>query len=135
MFVQAERLQSQKVEECRSCDIEILSTRPPPNETTTLRDPEALNTLPSPGSLASPSTLSLSRVPLQAGYCPQMVMLLWDGPALQQIEGITNKTYFHTTEEDLSEAQQVIFSEVNELSESLQESCSVTYGYISKDTL
>lgn len=135
MFAQAERLQSQKVEECSSCEIEILNTRPPLNETTTLRDPEPLSTLPSPGSQASPSTLSLSRVPLQADYCRQSVMVLWEGPALQQIAGVTNKTCFHTTEEALGEAQQVMFSELNEPPESLQESCSVIYGYISKDTL
>lgn len=133
---EAERLQSQE-EECRTCDIEILNTRPPPNETNTLRDPEPLNTLPSLGPPAFPSILSLSISPvqLQADYCPQSVSMLWDGPAVHQISVITNKTYFHMMGGDFSEAPQVIFNEVNEPSESPHESCSVVYGYISKDTL
>ncbi|XP_070761070.1 leukemia inhibitory factor receptor [Enoplosus armatus] len=118
------RLQSQKLEECSSCNIEILNTRPPLTETTTLRDPEPLNT--SPASQSSPSTLPLSRVTLQADYCPQSTTVLWYRPALQQIQCMTNKTYFHTMEED---------SEVNEINARLQESCSVMYGYISNDTI
>ncbi|XP_044051060.1 oncostatin-M-specific receptor subunit beta isoform X2 [Siniperca chuatsi] len=126
-----ERIQSQKVE-CSSCDIEILNTRPL-NETTALRDPEPLNTLQSPGSQSASSTLSFSCVPLHANYCPQSATV-WDRPILQQIACKTNKTYFYTMEEDSSEAQ-VMFDEINEPSESLQESCSVIYSYISNETL
>lgn len=135
MFVQTvERLQPQKVEECSCCEIEILNTRPPPNETTTLRDPEHLDTLPSPGPQSSSSTLLLAYVPLEADYCPQSVMVLQNKPAPQQITYMTNKTYFHPMKEDLPEAKQAMFSEISEPSETPQELCSVIYGYISNDT-
>ncbi|KAM7017805.1 leukemia inhibitory factor receptor isoform 2-T2 [Tautogolabrus adspersus] len=88
-----EWLQSQKPEECRSCDIEILTNRPLLNDSP-LRDPEALNTLPPPGPQSSPLTLPLSCVRLQAEYRPQ----LWDTAPLQQTTYITNKSYFNTTE-------------------------------------
>lgn len=136
MFVQAsERLQAQQVEECSCCDIEILNTRPFVNATTTLSDPEPLSTPPPPGSRSPPSTLSLARVPLQADYCPQSTTVFWDSTALQHTACVTNKTYFHTMEKDLSEAQRAMSSESNERSESLQESCSDVYGYISNDAL
>ncbi|KAM9360201.1 leukemia inhibitory factor receptor [Symphorus nematophorus] len=125
----SERLQSEQVEDC-SCDIEILNIRHPLTETTTLSDPELLNTLPSPGSQSSTSMVSC--VLLQADYCPQSATGLLDRSALQQTPSITNKTYFHT-KEDLSEAQQAMFSEINEPSESLKESCMVIYGYIATD--
>nr|XP_020449371.1 leukemia inhibitory factor receptor-like isoform X2 [Monopterus albus]XP_020449372.1 leukemia inhibitory factor receptor-like isoform X2 [Monopterus albus] len=49
-------VQSHKVEDCISCDIEILDTHPPLNETTTLTDPEPLTAPPpSPSSLSSTS--------------------------------------------------------------------------------
>ncbi|XP_078107293.1 leukemia inhibitory factor receptor isoform X1 [Sander vitreus] len=123
-----ERLQSQKVEECSCCDIEILNTRPLLDETTALRDAEPMNTLPSPGSQPFPSALSLSCVPLQTEYCPQSVKQTC----------ISNKTYLHTNEEDLSEAQQVMLTDIKsslESSESLQESSCVIYGYIVSETL
>ncbi|XP_028434715.1 leukemia inhibitory factor receptor isoform X2 [Perca flavescens] len=120
----SEQLQSQKVEECRCCNIEILNTRPLLDETTALRDAEPMNTLPSPGSQPSPSALSLSCVPLQTEYCPQSVTVSCDRTTLQQT-CISNKTYMHTIEEDLSEAQQVM----------LRESSSVIYGYIFSETL
>ena len=129
VFVQTgERLQSQTVEDCSSCHIEILNSRPPLGETAPLTDPEALNTL-----LPSAGSLSVSCVP---DYCPQSVTASWNRPALQQITCLTNETYFHTLQEDLSEVQQIpeIKSSV-EPSESLQEpSCSVIYGYISNET-
>ncbi|XP_054467793.1 leukemia inhibitory factor receptor [Anoplopoma fimbria] len=123
----AKQLQSQKVEECSSCVIEILTTRPPLAVTTALTHPEPL-----PGSQSSPS---LSCVPLQADYCPQSVTVLWDGPALQPIACIKIKTYLRTMDEDLPEAQ-VMFTGIHssfEPSESQQESCSVMYAYISND--
>ncbi|XP_070690651.1 leukemia inhibitory factor receptor [Pempheris klunzingeri] len=107
-----ERLQSQKVEECVSCDIEILNTRPPLNETAPLRDPQHPNALP------PPTSMSLSCVPLQADYCAQAVTAGWNRPDLLQKSCITNKTYFYPMEENVLEAQ-AIFSEINEPSESL----------------
>ncbi|XP_074495372.1 leukemia inhibitory factor receptor isoform X2 [Sebastes fasciatus] len=131
-----ERLQAQKVEECISCDIEILNTKPPVAETTKLRDPEPLSTLPSPGSQSAPSASSPSCVPLlQSDYCPQSVTVFWDRPALQQVTCITNKTYLHTVKEDLSEAQVNEIKSSSEPSESLQEPFSVIYGYIANDIL
>ncbi len=120
-----ERLQAPEVEQCSSCDIEILNVKPPLNETTT----QPLNTLPSPGS--SPSTSSPSCVLLPADYCPQSG--LCGRPAHQQMICVTNKSYLSTVEEDLTEKQGII-SENTEPSESLQESCSVVFGYISNDT-
>lgn len=118
-----EWLQPQRVDECSSCDIEILYTRPPLNEPTTLSDAGPQSTPPSPGTHSCP--------PLQAEYCPQSVtVLLRDREALLCV---TNKAYFHTVEEDLSEAQ-VRLSETCEPSESLQGSCSVEYDYISNGT-
>ncbi|KAF1389404.1 hypothetical protein PFLUV_G00073080 [Perca fluviatilis] len=93
----SERLQSQKVEECSFCDIEILNTRPLQDETTALRDAEPMNTLPSPGSQLSPSASSLSCVPLQTEYCPQSVTVSCDRTILQQT-CISNKTYMHNIE-------------------------------------
>ncbi|XP_036954638.1 oncostatin-M-specific receptor subunit beta isoform X1 [Acanthopagrus latus] len=118
-----EWLQPQRVDECSSCNIEILYTRPPLNEPTTLSDAGPQSTPPSPGTHSCP--------PLQAEYCPQSVtVLLRDREALLCV---TNKAYFHTVEEDLSEAQ-VRLSETCEPSESLQGSCSVEYDYISNGT-
>ncbi|XP_029295925.1 leukemia inhibitory factor receptor [Cottoperca gobio] len=119
-----ERLQSQKMAECISCDIEILTSTPLLNETTALRDPEPPNAPPCPGSQSSPSTMSLSSVPLQQDYVPQSVTAF-----PQQITCITNDSYFHTREEDLSEIKSSV-----EPPESLTESCSVTHGYIPNNT-
>ncbi|XP_034547122.1 leukemia inhibitory factor receptor isoform X2 [Notolabrus celidotus] len=124
-----DRLQSEKPEECTSCNIEILNTRPFLTETTQ-GDPEDLNTSPSP---APALDLPLSCVPFQTDYCPQ----LWDGAALEQNTCITNQTYFHTMEEDLSETH-VMLADIKstlELSESQQESCNVICGYISNEVL
>ncbi|XP_042276180.1 oncostatin-M-specific receptor subunit beta [Thunnus maccoyii] len=131
-----EWLQTQRVEECISCDIEILNIRPPLNQTTTLRDPELLNT-PSSVFQSSPSSLSPSCEPLHSDYCPQSATVFWDTQTLQEITYIANKTYFHTMKEDLSEPQQDESSEITsfEPSECLQESCCVIYGYISNETL
>ncbi|XP_076587335.1 leukemia inhibitory factor receptor isoform X2 [Chaetodon auriga] len=131
----SERLQSQQMEECSSCDLEILNTRPVVNGTITPSDLEPLNTPPSPGSQPPRSIFSLSCVSLQEDYCPQSATALWDRTAPRQMVCVTNKTYFHTMEADLTAAQQAVFSEINESSESLQETCSIEYyGYISYDT-
>ncbi|XP_034728872.1 leukemia inhibitory factor receptor isoform X1 [Etheostoma cragini] len=116
-----ELLQSQKVEECSCCDIEILNTRPLLDETTALRDAEPMNTLPDPGSQPSPSALSLSCEPLQAEYCPQSVPVFWDRTTLQQT-CISNSNYVNTMEEDLSEAQQVMITYIKTSLESSQSS-------------
>lgn len=127
---ETERLPPQKPEECISCDIEILNPRPFQTEPT-LRDPEPLNTSP-PSPSASPLLLSCDSY--QADYCPQ----LWDGAALQQTTCITNRTYFHTMEEDPSETQDVVFPDFKssfEHFEILPESCHVISGYISNEAL
>ncbi|GLD54248.1 leukemia inhibitory factor receptor-like isoform X1 [Lates japonicus] len=132
-----ERVQPHKVEECISCDIEILNTHPPLNESTTRRDPEPLNMPPSPCSQFSAPSLSPTCVPLQ-DYCPQSAPLLFEGPAPQQITCITNKSYFNSTVGYLFQPQEVAFSEIKpsfEPPDCLQESCSVVYGYISSDTM
>ncbi|XP_040050982.2 leukemia inhibitory factor receptor isoform X1 [Gasterosteus aculeatus] len=67
----AERLQAQEVEQCSSCDVEVLITTPPVGG-------------------AEPRPGSLSQVPLHTGYCPQWVTLLWDRPALQPTTSVTN---------------------------------------------
>uniref|UniRef100_A0A3Q3GFD1 Leukemia inhibitory factor receptor-like n=1 Tax=Labrus bergylta TaxID=56723 RepID=A0A3Q3GFD1_9LABR len=105
--ITGEWLQSQKPEECRSCEIEILTNRPLLNYLT-LRDPEALNTPPPPGPQSSLLTRPLSCDLLQAEYCPQ----LWGRAPLQQTTYITNESYFPTTELDLCQTQQVTLSDV-----------------------
>ncbi|KAK9523056.1 hypothetical protein VZT92_019485 [Zoarces viviparus] len=115
----AEWLRPQRAEECSSCDIEILNTGPPLDETTALRDPD-----PGPGPQSSPSAWPL----LQADYCPQSVPALWGGPALQTITCVTNETYLHTGE-DLFEAQEIPFTGI----QSKFESAGVLYAYISID--
>ncbi|XP_074527018.1 leukemia inhibitory factor receptor [Halichoeres trimaculatus] len=127
---ETERLPSQKPEECISCDIEILNTRPFLIETTQ-RDLEPLNT-PPPSPPAS--SLLLSCEAYQMEYCPQ----LWDGAALQQTTCITNRTYFDTTEEDPSDTQEIVFPDFKpsfELFESLPESCHVTSGYLPNEAI
>lgn len=138
MFEQTDEwLQSQKVEECISCDIEILNTRPPLNKTTRLKEPELLNTPCPSASQSSPSFFSSSCGPLQTDYYPQSAAMLWETQNLGQSTCIANKSYLDTIENDLSEPQQVASSEITsfEPSECMQESCSVIYGYISNETL
>ncbi|XP_041642417.1 leukemia inhibitory factor receptor-like isoform X2 [Cheilinus undulatus] len=121
-----ERLQSQKPEECRCCDIEILS-RPFLNETLTQRDPE-----PPPDSQSYPLTQPHSCVPLRAEYCPQ----LWNRAAPQYNTSISNESYFHTPEEGLSGTESMISDNQSsfKLSEGPNESCHDIYGYISNET-
>lgn len=113
LFVQtADRLQSQEVEECSRCDIEILNTGPRFDDTARLSNPEPLDTQISCGSQSSPSPVSLSCVPLQGDYCPQSVIVLWEEQALQQMTCFSSKSYFRNTEQDMSE--------VNKLSERVE---------------
>ncbi|KAM3610502.1 uncharacterized protein V6R79_004825 [Siganus canaliculatus] len=100
----SERLQSQDVEECSSCDIEVLDVR------SALNEPGPLNVLTSPPYplLASSS----SYVPLQADYRPQSVTVLQGRAASQQVACVTNRTYFGTAEKDESEPCPVLLSEV-----------------------
>ncbi|XP_026177146.1 oncostatin-M-specific receptor subunit beta [Mastacembelus armatus] len=115
-----ERVLHHKVEDCISCDIEILDTHPPLNE--------AIN---------QASSMALSCAPLQADYRPQSAVLLCTTPALQQIKCIANRSYFDPMAGDVSEPQ-VTFSEIKssfEPSDCLQESCSIICDYISSDTL
>ncbi|KAM7415884.1 hypothetical protein PAMA_018107 [Pampus argenteus] len=127
-----ERLQSQRVEECVTCDIEILNIRPLLNENTP-KDPELLNT----PSLAAFQSVSPACEPLQVCYFPQSATVLCGTETFQETIYTENKTYFGTTGEDLSESQQVASSEItsSEPSECLQESCSVIYGYIINENL
>ncbi|KAM7391310.1 hypothetical protein PAMP_022010 [Pampus punctatissimus] len=127
-----EQLQSQSVEECVSCDIEILNIKPLLNENT-LRDPELLNT----PSLAAFQSLSPSCEPLQVCYFPQSATDLCGTETFQQTIYTENKTYFGTMEEDFSESQQVASSEItsSEPSELSLQECSVIYGYIINETL
>ncbi|KAM8885085.1 LOW QUALITY PROTEIN: leukemia inhibitory factor receptor [Spinachia spinachia] len=86
----AERLQAQEVEQCSSCDIEVLITTPPVGG-------------------AEPCPGSLSQAAPHTGYCPQMITVLWDKPALQPITCITNKTYL-LTQENFCEAPELLIA-------------------------
>lgn len=101
----AERLQSQEVEECSRCDIEILNTEAGFDDAARLINVEPLDTQVSRGSQSTPSTEALSCVPLHTDYCPQTVTVFSEGQALQQIPCVSNKTYFHNVEQDLSEVR------------------------------
>ncbi|XP_071775502.2 leukemia inhibitory factor receptor isoform X1 [Centroberyx gerrardi] len=136
----SERLQSQTVEECVSCDIEILPAGTPVTETTTLIDPELLNAPSSSASQSSTLSSSALCMPPQADYRPQSTAVRWESPVFQQVTSVTNQSYCSTIGGDFSEPQQVApkgISEINSLesSESLQESWSVMSGYISNDAL
>ncbi|XP_024860896.2 oncostatin-M-specific receptor subunit beta isoform X2 [Kryptolebias marmoratus] len=123
-----QKLQNQKVEECISCDIEILNIEPLLHETTTLGDPDFTNAPYAPGSRSS-----LSSVQLQSVYCPQSAIVFCDGPTHQQMTSVTNRSYLSTNVENPSEPQEATFSDITstfEPSDCLQESCVVIYGYI-----
>ncbi|KAM4579157.1 leukemia inhibitory factor receptor [Fundulus diaphanus] len=118
------KLQSQKVEECISCDVEVLNIKPLWHESSTLRDPECADPMCSPGSLPS------SSVPIQTGYWPQSAVLLFERATNQEMVAISNKSYLSP----IAEPQQVEFSQIRsgfETSDSLQGSCAAVYGYIS----
>ncbi|XP_069563953.1 leukemia inhibitory factor receptor [Brachyistius frenatus] len=128
-----QRLRSQEVEECISCDVEIVNIRPPLNETTSSRDPELTDTLRSPGS----RTVNTLCAPLQTDYIPQSATLLKDQPASEQITWASNRSYLCTTVENFSELQQITFSNFKsrfEPSDGLQESFSIVHDYISNET-
>uniref|UniRef100_A0A3P9P0K2 Leukemia inhibitory factor receptor-like n=1 Tax=Poecilia reticulata TaxID=8081 RepID=A0A3P9P0K2_POERE len=115
------KLQSQREEECISCDIEVLTVKPFWHESSILTDPDGTNTTcsPSPQSSLPPSC------PLQTGYRPQSAVLLCQTPAHQQLRCIANKSYLSPITE---------FSEIRssfESSDCLQGSCAGLYGYIS----
>lgn len=130
-------MQSHKVEECMSCDIEILNNNQPPTEATALRDPEPLNAPLLPDSQSCPASLSASCVPAQ-GYCPQSATLPGEGLAPRQIADIENKSYFSLMVGDVSDSKEVTHSEVTsssfEFMDCLQEPNIVVCGYISSDT-
>ncbi|XP_061585467.1 leukemia inhibitory factor receptor [Cololabis saira] len=127
--------QSQRVEECICCDIEILNVKPLLNQTNLKGDPE-LKMLCSPGTEPCALSVSPSCEPVQADYRPQSDTLLWDRPAQQQMMCIANKSYLSTADEILK-PHESIFSEISsnfEISVCQQESCTVIYGYISEKT-
>ncbi|KAL3975554.1 dynein regulatry complex protein 1 [Sarotherodon galilaeus] len=131
-------LQSQKPEECISCDIEILNGRPSLNEITALRDSELTNEPCSPSLQSSLSSSSPSCMLLEANYCPQLATLPWDRPASQQVTSLMNRSYLYTLKEGYSEPPEVVFSETKssfEASDCPLESCGVIYGYIANDSL
>ncbi|KAJ4941988.1 hypothetical protein JOQ06_011859 [Pogonophryne albipinna] len=125
-----------------------LNAPPSPAPLNAPPSPAPLNAQPSPAPLNIPSSpapqssapiTSLSSVLLETGYCPQSVTVLRDRPDVQQMTCINNNnTFYHTVEEDSSEAQQLMFSEIKssfEPSDSVHDLCSVIYGYISNNTL
>uniref|UniRef100_A0A3Q2X1Q5 Leukemia inhibitory factor receptor-like n=1 Tax=Haplochromis burtoni TaxID=8153 RepID=A0A3Q2X1Q5_HAPBU len=131
-------LQSQKPEECISCDIQILNGRPSLNEITALRDSELMNEPCSPSLQSSLSSSSPSCMLLEANYCPQLATLPWDRPASQQVTSLMNRSYLYTLKEGYSEPPNVVFSETKssfEASDCPLESCGVIYGYIANDSL
>ncbi|XP_007563592.1 leukemia inhibitory factor receptor isoform X2 [Poecilia formosa] len=116
-----QKLQSQREEECISCDIEVLTVKPLWHESSILMDPEGTDTTcsPAPQSSLPPSC------PLQTGYRPQSAVLLCQTPPHQQLRCIVNKSYLSPITE---------FSEIRssfETSDCLQGSCAELYGYIS----
>ncbi|XP_014324057.2 leukemia inhibitory factor receptor-like isoform X1 [Xiphophorus maculatus] len=122
LYESCQKLQSQREEECISCDIEVLTVKPLRHESPVLRDPESTNTTCSP---APQSSLAPSCVPLQTGYRPQSAVLLCQTPTHQQLMCIANKSYLSPITE---------FSEITssfETSDCQQGSCAGLYGYIS----
>ncbi|XP_013867225.1 oncostatin-M-specific receptor subunit beta [Austrofundulus limnaeus] len=122
-----QKLQNQKVEDCISCDIEILNIKPLLCETTSLRDPDFTNTLYSAGSQFPPPS-----VPLLTNYCPQSTMLLCNRSTLQQVTGVSNRSYLSIAANP-PEPGEATFRELicsSEPSDCLQEQCVVICGYI-----
>uniref|UniRef100_A0A3Q0SNH8 Fibronectin type-III domain-containing protein n=1 Tax=Amphilophus citrinellus TaxID=61819 RepID=A0A3Q0SNH8_AMPCI len=131
-------LQSQKPEECISCDIEILNVRPPLNEGTTLRDSELAEAPCSPSSQSLLSSSSPSCMLLEANYCPQSATQSLDKPASQQVTSIVNRSYLYTLKEGYPELPKLVFGEIRPIFEATDcplESCEVIYGYIANDSL
>lgn len=132
LFAQTDhRLQDEEVEECVSCDVQILN-KPLLPETSTPKDPEFTNAPSSPGS-----QLCLSPLLLQSNYCPQSAVLPCDTTTHQQVMSVTNRGYLRgylsTDVEHPSEAQEATVSEITpnfEPSAHLQDSCVVLCGYV-----
>ncbi|XP_041855246.1 leukemia inhibitory factor receptor [Melanotaenia boesemani] len=98
LYEMDQRLQSQRVEDCICCDIEILNIKPLLDETTTIGNPELTNTLCSTISQSALSITPSSCVVLQTDYHPQAAVV-WDRPTPQQMTCITNKSYLHCCQE------------------------------------
>ncbi|KAG7489235.1 leukemia inhibitory factor receptor-like isoform X2 [Solea senegalensis] len=128
-----ERVPSHKMEECITCDIEILNSHRPLLKPSTLRDPVFMSTQFSDSSLSP-----LCVVPVK-DYCPHSVTPPCERPALQQITCMTNRSYFYPMVDESSQTRgEMTSSEVKpsfDLSDGQQSSCTVTYGYVSNDTL
>ncbi|XP_023814694.1 leukemia inhibitory factor receptor isoform X2 [Oryzias latipes] len=94
-----QRLSSQRIEECISCEIEILNV----GASATARKPDFTNDLCSPGTHSSPSSTSASCISVQRGYCPQSAVVLVEKPTCLQMACVINKSYFSTIAESPSE--------------------------------
>lgn len=94
-----QRLSSQRIEECISCEIEILNA----GASATARKPDFTNDLCSPGTHPSPSSTSASCISVQRGYCPQSAVVLVEKPTCLQMACVINKSYFSTIAESPSE--------------------------------
>ncbi|XP_029366774.1 oncostatin-M-specific receptor subunit beta isoform X2 [Echeneis naucrates] len=84
----------QEVDECISCDIEILNAWLPLSEAPTLGDPEPPSVRSTPGSQSSLFPASASDAPPQ-DYCPQSATLLGE-VAAARTTCITNKSYLYS---------------------------------------
>uniref|UniRef100_A0A8C7ZYH8 Fibronectin type-III domain-containing protein n=1 Tax=Oryzias sinensis TaxID=183150 RepID=A0A8C7ZYH8_9TELE len=90
-----QRLASQRIDECISCEIEILNV----GASATARKPDFTNDLCSPGTHSSPSSTSASCISVQRGYCPQSAVVLVEKPTCLQMACVINKSYFSTIAE------------------------------------
>ncbi|KAK2837868.1 hypothetical protein Q5P01_015080 [Channa striata] len=128
-----ETVLSDNIEDCISCNIEIISADLSMSDTAAVTHPEGTNAL-----LLSHPRLLPPCLSFQAGYCPQSGPLLCDTPAVEQITVIENKSYIPSMVYKYdSELQEITLSETKssfEPSDCLEESCCVDYGYISNDT-
>lgn len=128
VFAQTDQwLQSQKPEDCFSCDVEILEVRP---------RPELADARCSPGSQALLLSASPSRMLLEADYCPQLPTLSLDKRASQPVTGIVNRSYLNTLKGGYPEPPKPVLSEIRssiEASDCPLESCDIIYGYIAND--
>ncbi|KAF7200667.1 leukemia inhibitory factor receptor [Nothobranchius furzeri] len=123
-----QKLQAQKVEECMSCEIEILNNKP---EMTKLKVPDLTDFLRCPDSQSSPP--SRSCLPVETEYRPQVAMMVSDCPTQQQATDIRDRSCLSTMAEHHSEHHEVTLGQTSlEPSDLQQESCVIIYGYISK---
>lgn len=91
----AKKLQSQEVEECKECCIEILNTGAFLDAPTEADAPTSL------ASGCSPSEAPPARIPIQADYCPQAA------PVPQLVTPPASSNCFSQRGEDLSEVMDV----------------------------